>query len=334
MSRKKMTAAVAAAALIALTGCGANASANNAASGDDFPKKGKSIDIVVAFSSGGAVDTAARLIQPVLEKELGTNVEVINKPGAGGQIGYTALTSAKPDGYTIGATGSPSVVVSPLDPARGAKYTRASFQPLGRQVIDPTVIAVQPDSPYQTLKDLLDAEKATPKSLTASTTGIQTGEHFALAQIQEATGSEFAPVHFSEGASQATTAFLGKHVDVLVANVSDVNDLAKQGKARVLGVMSSERAPSLPDVATFKESGYDLVAGTARGYSAPAGLPDAVAKKLEAALEKAIEDPSVVQKMKDLGLETSYLSGGDYEKFWAGQEGDFKKALPLVQKKD
>jgi tripartite-type tricarboxylate transporter receptor subunit TctC len=113
-----------------------------------------------------------------------------------------------------------------------------------------------------------------------------------------------------------------------------VNDLAKQGKARVLGVMSSERAPSLPDVATFKESGYDLVAGTARGYSAPAGLPDAVAKKLEAALEKAIEDPSVVQKMKDLGLETSYLSGGDYEKFWAGQEGDFKKALPLVQKKD
>lgn len=333
MSRKKIIAAFAAASLIALTGCGANAGASNSAAGaNDFPKKGKSIDLIVAFSSGGAVDTAARLIQPVLEKELGTNVEVVNKPGAGGQIGYTALTSAKPDGYTIGATGSPSVVVSPLDPARGAKYTRESFQPLGRQVIDPTVIAVQPDSPYQTLKDLLEAVKAKPKSLTASTTGIQTGEHFALAQIQQATGSEFAPVHFSEGASQATTAFLGKHVDVLVANVSDANDLTKQGKARVLGVMSAERAPSLPDVPTFKESGYDLTAGTARGYSAPAGLPEAVAKKLEAALEKAIEDPAVVQKMKDLGLETSYLNGADYQKFWTGQEDDFKKALPLVQK--
>ena len=293
MSRKKITAAFAAAALITLTGCGANASANNAASGDDFPKKGKSIDLIVAFSSGGAVDTAARLVQPILEKELGTNVEVINKPGAGGQIGYTALTSAKPDGYTIGATGSPSVVVSPLDPARGAKYTRASFQPLGRQVIDPTVIAVQPDSPFKTLKELLDAAKANPKSLTASTTGLQTGEHFALAQIQETTGSEFAPVHFSEGASQATTAFLGKHVDVLVANVSDVTDLTKQGKARVLGVMTAERAPSLPDAPTFKESGYDLTAGTVRGYSAPAGLPDGVAKKLEAAMQKAIEDPTV-----------------------------------------
>ena len=232
------------------------------------------------------MDTAARLVQPILEKELGTNVEVINKPGAGGQIGYTALTSAKPDGYTIGATGSPSVVVSPLDPARGAKYTRASFQPLGRQVIDPAVIAVQPDSPYKTLKELLDAAKANPKSMTASTTGLQTGEHFALAQIQETTGSEFAPVHFSEGASQATTAFLGKHVDVLVANVSDVTDLTKQGKARVLGIMTAERSPSLPDVPTFKESGYEVEAGTVRGYSAPAGLPDAVAKKLEAALAK------------------------------------------------
>ena len=332
-TRSRTAAALAAASLIALTGCGANAGATNAAGGD-FPKKGKTIDLVVAFSSGGAVDTAARLIQPILEKELGTNVEVINKPGAGGQIGYTQLTSAAPDGYTIGATGSPSVVVSPLDPSRGAKYTRDSFQPLGRQVIDPTVIAVQPDSPYQTLKDLLDAAKANPKSMTASTTGLQTGEHFAMAQIQESTGSEFAPVHFSEGASQATTAFLGKHVDILVANVSDVVDLTKQGKARVLGVMTSERAPALPDVPTFKESGYDLEAGTTRGYSAPAGLPDEVAKKLEAAIQKAIEDPAVVQKMQDLGLQTSYLSGEDYKQYWAGQEEDFKKVLPLVQKTD
>ena len=333
-ARSRIAAALAAASLIALTGCGANAGATNASAGGDFPKKGKTIDLVVAFSSGGAVDTAARLIQPILEKELGTNVEVINKPGAGGQIGYTQLTSAAPDGYTIGATGSPSVVVSPLDPARGAKYTRDSFQPLGRQVIDPAVIAVQPDSPYQTLKDLLDAANANPKSLTASTTGLQTGEHFAMAQIQEVTGAEFQPVHFSEGASQATTAFLGKHVDILVANISDVTDLTKQGKARVLGVMTSERSPALPDVPTFKEAGYDVEAGTARGYSAPAGLPADVAKKLEGAIKTAIEDPSVVQKMKDLGLQTSYLSGADYQTFWAGQEEDFKKVLPMVQKKD
>jgi tripartite-type tricarboxylate transporter receptor subunit TctC len=98
--------------------------------------------------------------------------------------------------------------------------------------------------------------------------------------------------------------------------------------------MSTERAPSLPDIPTFKESGYEVEASTARGFSAPAGLPDAVAKKLEAAIKTAIEDPTVVQKMEELGLQTSYLSGADYEQYWAGQETAFKKVLPLVQKKD
>lgn len=329
MNKKLSAAVLTIAATLALTGC-ADAAGNTGA-GNDFPQRGKSIDLVVAFASGGAVDTAARLVQPILEEELGTNVEVINKPGAGGQIGYTELTSSKPDGYTIGATGSPSVVVSPLDESRGATYTRESFQPLGRQVIDPAVIAVQPDSPYKTLAELLEAAKADPKAMTASTTGLQGGEHFALAQIEEATGAAFAPVHFSEGASQATTAFLGKHVDVLVANVSDVTDLVKQGKTRVLGVMTTERAPSLPDVPTFEEEGFDVEAGTVRGYSAPAGLPEDVAEKLEAALKKAIEDPEVVQKMEDLGLQTDYLSAQDYTDFWAQQEADFKEVLPLVQ---
>jgi len=196
------------------------------------------------------------------------------------------------------------------------------------------VIAVQPDSPYQTLKELIEAAKVNPKSMTASTTGLQTGEHFALAQIQEATGAEFAPVHFAEGDAAATAAFLGKHVNVLVGDVSGATDLIKQGKARVLGVMSSERAPSLPDVPTFKESGFEVEASTARGFSAPAGLPDAVAKKLEAAIKKAIEAPTVVQKMEELGLQTSYLSGADYEQYWGGQEAAYKKVMPLVQKKD
>lgn len=330
MKRILAATSVAALTLMAATACGAETSSSAA---EDFPRQGKSIEMIVSFAPGGAVDTAARLVQPVLEKELGTNVEVVNKPGAGGQIGYTALTSAKADGYTIGATGSPSVVVTPLDPARGATFTREDFQPLGRQVIDPAVVAVQPDSPYQNLDDLLKAAKGKPDTITATTTGQQGGEHFAIAQVKEATGAALSPVHFSEGASQATTAFLGKHVEVLVANVSDVTDLVKQGKAKVLGVMDSERAEALPDVPTFEESGYDVVAATARGYSAPAGLPEPVARELEAALKTAIEDPTVVAKMEDLGLSTSYQSAADYEKFWTQQETDYKTVLPLVQAK-
>ncbi|MFL4473940.1 tripartite tricarboxylate transporter substrate binding protein [Paeniglutamicibacter sp. MACA_103] len=332
MKRILATTSLAALLLAAVTGCGTGA-AGTTSSGEDFPRKGKSVELIVAFASGGAVDTAARLIQPVLERELGTNVEVVNKPGAGGQIGYTAITNATPDGYTIGATGSPSVVVSPLDPSRGASYTRTDFQPLGRHVIDPAVVAVQPDSPYNTLEELLNAAKEKPDTITATTTGQQGGEHFAVAQIKETAGASFSPVHFSEGASQATTAFLGRHVEVLAANVSDVTDLVKQGKAKVLGVMDTERSAALPEVPTFTESGYDIVSATARGYSAPAGLPEAVATKLEAALETAINDPEVVAKMENLGLTTSYQSASEYEEFWAGQEADYKAVLSLVQAK-
>jgi tripartite-type tricarboxylate transporter receptor subunit TctC len=140
--RIRIAATFAVIASLALAACGRPAEEGGSAAGDQWPRK--PIELIVAFSPGGAVDTAARLVAPVLEQELGTNVEVVNRPGAGGQIGYTELTSAEPDGYTIGATGSPSVVVSPLDPARGAKYTRDSFRPLGLQVVDPAIIAVAP----------------------------------------------------------------------------------------------------------------------------------------------------------------------------------------------
>jgi tripartite-type tricarboxylate transporter receptor subunit TctC len=327
--------AVAAALGITLTSaaCSSNGSASAADEARSWPRKGKPISLIVAFAPGGAVDTAARLVAPVLEKEIGTNVEVVNKPGAGGQIGYTALTSAKPDGYTIGATGSPSVVVYPLDKSRGAKYTRQSFQPLGMQVIDPALIGVAADSPYNSVQDLIAAAKSTPNKITASTTGIQTGEHFAAADIEQKTGAKFALVHFSEGAAQATAAFLGGHVQVYIGNVSDVTDLVKQKKIKLLGVLGEQRSTFLPDAPTLKEQGVDVVAATARGYSAPAGLPAAVATKLAAALRKAIEDPAVAAKMKDLGLQTNYLSAADYTAFWGKQEETVKSALPLVVKK-
>ncbi|MEU7830021.1 tripartite tricarboxylate transporter substrate binding protein [Nonomuraea sp. NPDC049129] len=321
-------AVMAVAVTTALAACGAQQAGGAPGA---WPRKGKPITLIVSFAPGAAVDAAARVVAPMLEKELGTNVEVLNRPGAGGQIGYTALSKAKADGYTIGATGSPSIVVSPLDPSRGATYTRQSFQPLGMQVLDPMLVGVDPSSPYKTLKDLIEAVKAKPKSITVTTTGVQTGEHFALADIQQKTGAQFAPVHFSEGAASAIAAFLGKHVGAYVGNVSDVKPLVAQGKIKVLGVMSGQRSPFLPDVPTFAEQGYQIEQATARGYAAPAGVPAEVRTKIEAALKKAIEDPAVVAKMKDLGLGTVYKSGQEYATYWTEQETTIKQTLPLVR---
>lgn len=118
----------------------------------NFPQKGKTIQILVGFAAGGSSDVGARILASGLEKELGIPVLVVNKPGASGQIAYTTLTQAKPDDYTIGNTNFPSAVVTYLDSARKATYSRKNFEPLTLHVIDPGLIAVKKDSPFKTLK--------------------------------------------------------------------------------------------------------------------------------------------------------------------------------------
>jgi len=333
---KRRTLPVLAAAGLLATGLTSCANAVGGGSDDaaaDWPRKGKPITLVVAFDAGGPADAAARQIAPVLEKKLGTTIEVENKTGAGGQVGYTAIANARPDGYTFGGTGSPSVVTAPLDPSRGAKFTRTSFRPLANQVIDPQVVAVRPGSPIKSIKDFIDEGKKHPGKLRVTTTGVQTGEHFALVDLQKKTGAKYGIVHFSEGSAQAMTAFLGKHVDVYVGSVSDLVSQAKQGDLVPIGVMDDKRSPFLPKVPTFKEAGIDITHTTIRGYSAPAGVPDAIAQKMEKALAEVIQDPAVVKKIKALGIEPRYMSGKDYAAYWKNQETTYKKLLPLTKEK-
>ncbi|MGW7682291.1 tripartite tricarboxylate transporter substrate-binding protein [Kribbella sp. NPDC054772] len=128
-------------------------------------------------------------------------------------------------------------------------------------------------------------------------------------------------------------AFLGGHVQVYLGSASDVTDIVKQKKIKMLGVMADERSTFLPDVPTFKEQGVDVKSATARGYSAPAGLPADVKAKLEAAFAKAIQDAEVRDRMTKLGLQTHYLDAAAYEQFWGEQETTIKGVLPLVIKK-
>lgn len=333
--KRRSLPALAMAGLLA-TGLSSCAKAVGGGSDDaaaDWPRKGKPITIIVAFSPGGPADSAARLIAPALEKKLGTTVEVENKSGAGGQVGYTALANAKPDGYTFGATGSPSVVVTPLDPSRGAKFKRTSFRPLANQVIDPQVIAVRPDSPIKSIKDFVDEGKKHPGKLRVTTTGVQTGEHFAIVDLQKKTGAKYGIVHFSEGSAQAMTAFLGKHVDVYLGSASDLISQAKQGDLVPIGVMDTKRSPFLPKVPTFAEQGIDITHTTIRGYSAPAGVPDAIAQKLEKALAEVLQDPQIIKRIKALGIEPRFMSGKDYAAYWANQEKTYKGLIPLTKEK-
>ena len=294
----------------------------------NFPAKNKAITLIVGFSAGGSSDAGARILAGGMEKVLGTKVEVLNKPGASGQIAYTMLSQAKPDGYTFGLASLPGIMVSIMDPDRKAAYKKDDFQPIGLQVLDAGVLAVKADSPYKTAKDLIDDAKAHPKKITVSTTGLQTGDHLAVLQLQQYTGTQYAMVHF-DGAGTAMTALLGKKVDVYSGNIGDVLSQLKSGDIRVLGVMDAEESPFLPGVKTFEAQGIPLLGGSWRGYLAPAGTPKEIVEKLSAAMKTALETEEVKAAMAKLGLQIRYLDVKGYTKVWDNYGTMVKDLIPL-----
>jgi tripartite-type tricarboxylate transporter receptor subunit TctC len=317
--------------LAVLTGVGLVLAVSAPAWAASFPQKGKSIQMLVGFAAGGSTDVGARILAGGLEKELGTSVVVVNKPGASSQLAYTALSQSKPDGYTIGNTNFPSAVVSYLDPARKATYTRKSFELLALHVIDPGLFAVKADSPFKTLKDLVEAARANPKKIRISTTGVQSDEAFAILQFQKMSGAQFAMVHFSQGGAAAMIPFLGGKIEVYCGNVGDLLAQFKSGEVRILGIMDDEQSPFYPGVKTFEEQGYKLYDSSSRGFAAPAGTPKEVVDILSGAIKKVVATEEHKKRMADMGLTLRYMDSAQYAKYWNEYEAKIKELLPLTK---
>ena len=299
------------------------------ASAAEYPQKDKAIQLMVHWSAGGSSDTGARLMASGMEKEIGTSVLVVNKPGAGGQIGYTALSQAKPDGYTIGSTNFPSAISSYLDPGRKATYNRQSFELLALHVVDPGIIAVKADSPYKTLQDVINAAKAAPKKLRVNTTGIQTDEHFATLWLEQLTGAQLARVHL-KGSAPSVTAVLGGKIEVYCGNVGDPQ--VRGSEFRVLGVLDYERSPFFPNVKTFEEQGYKIYFGSSRGFAAPAGTPKEIVNILSKAMGNVTKTEDHKQKMLNMGLTLRYMDPAGYKKYWDEFEAKLRELMPLIHK--
>jgi len=316
-------AAGAAVTLALAAGC-----AQTGTTGDDSDYPTKPIELLVGYDAGGPTDVGARLLAEELEKKLDATITVVNRPGASSQIAYTALTKAEPDGYTMGAVTFPSAIITVIDETRGADYDRDSFDPIALNVVDPTAVAVAADSDIDTPQDLIDAAK--DGSLRAATTGVASNEHFALARLEEETGADIAPVHFADGATAAATAFLGDNVEVLLANVSDMETLVTEKNAKIIGVMAAERSPFLPDVPTFEESGADVEISSSRGLAFPAGTPDEITTKVSDAVGEILQDEAFRKRMEDQGLAPEYMGAEDYDEYWGETTELFTELLPLV----
>jgi len=286
----------------------------------------KPIQLVVPFNAGAGSDVSTRVLTPGLEKELGVPIEVVNKTGAGSQVGITEFARSKPDGTTIAMTNIPTTISLYLDKDRQAVFGRKDFLTVAAPVLDPGVIVVGKDSPYKTLKDVVDAAKAKPSTIKGTTTGILSAPHIELLRLEAATGAKFAAVHF-DGAAPATTALLGGHVDVQPAFIGDVLPQIKSGQVRALAVVDSQRSQYLPDVPTAKEQGVDLTFSNVRGYALPAGTQTDIVSTVEAAFKKVTSDPAVKAKQDEMGLTQKFLGAAEFAQVWDQME---KEIAPLI----
>jgi tripartite-type tricarboxylate transporter receptor subunit TctC len=301
-----------------------------AAGPTDFPVKGKSITLIVPYTAGGNTDIGARVLAAALEKEIGISVQVLNKPGASGQIGFTELARAKPDGYTLGYTILPPVITSYLDPSRQAIYTKRNFQPVAIQWIIPCVVFVEANSPYKTLKDLIDAARANPEKIKGGTTGLQSFPHIANIRLQKEANMKFAVVHFDGGVPEMT-ALLGGHIDVAFNGLPEVLAGFKGGKVRALGVMDKQESKYLPGVKTVESLGYKIYSYAVGTICLPAGTPKVIVDYLSDAIKRAMGTEDHMKKMDEFGFDVRTINPDQIDAMWAGIEAETKEVMHLFR---
>ena len=308
----------------ALTVAALLATSGGIALADDFPSR--PVQLMVAYPPGGSTDVGARIVASIAEKILGKPVVVLNKGGAGGQVGWTDMARQKPDGYFIGYINLPATNTVVLDPERKAIFGVDAFVPIINQVLDPGVVWVRADSPYKTLKDLVEAAKKAPNTIRTATTGILSDDHLAILMLEEAApGAIFRIVHLAGGADQLKE-IMGGHVDVAFDNVGSIAPRVRSGELRALAVMDHQRSKFIPDVPTMKEVGYPtVISSSTRGIAGPKGIPQPVLKKLEEVLRKAMEDPEHVQKMESAGLAIKIMVGEEYARYYRETHAQAKK---------
>lgn len=258
------------------------------------------ITMICPFPAGGAMDAVARQLAENLKPHLPKPVAVTNRPGAAGTIGTAETVRARPDGYTIGISGSGVLTVQPHRTALPYKGPD-DYAPIVKTVNLPILIAVRSESPHKTMRDLLAAAKAKPGEIRMGSPGIGTILHLNLEALKLATGVEITHVPFA-GSAESVPAMLGGHTEAVAAHPSEVLGHVQAGKARVLLVFEPQRNPLYPEAPTAKELGHDITDSVYYLLIAPKNTPAEVIKTLNAAVIKAMAEPTFAAFAKNNGF--------------------------------
>jgi len=266
--------------------------------GVEYPVK--PINYILPFDPGGESDITARIQQQPLEKVLGQSIIVQYKPGGGGALGWQELvTSTDPDGYNIMGSNLPHIILQPLV-RDDAGYETNELVPIYYFQATSNILAVSKDSEIDSVDEFVEYAKANPGAVTLSGSGSYTANHLGALIFNDVAGINTTYIP-ETGSGGAVPQLLGGHVTGLMTyttmGINHSEDL------KVLAVAAEERNPSLPDVPTFKELGYDYVEGAYRGISGPPGLPQEIIDTLAAAFKEINSDPEYIEQMQEMGFE-------------------------------
>ncbi|QNK70785.1 Bug family tripartite tricarboxylate transporter substrate binding protein [Variovorax sp. PAMC26660] len=279
----------------------------------------KPIRMVVPYAAGGGADNTARIVAQQMSMALGQQIIIDNKPGAGGVIGADNVAKAPGDGYTVLYDASafsvnPSLRKLPFDAAK-------DFIPVSLVATAPQILVVPATAPYRTVAQFLDFARKNPGKLSFASAGGGTGSHLAGEALNEQAKINLMHVPYKGGAP-ALTDVMGEQVSAYFGNAASTLGYVQSGKLRALAVSSARRVPALPDTPTLAESGlpgYNVVEWN--GVFLPKGTPPDIVQKLGKAVQAAVDEPKVRQKLLQLGLEPAGTTPEAFSKFVREETG-------------
>jgi tripartite-type tricarboxylate transporter receptor subunit TctC len=293
------------------------------------------ITLICPWGAGGGTDATARIIGALLEKDLGQPVNVVNRTGGNGVVGHSAIATGTPDGYTIGIL---TVEIAMLHHAGLTELTPASYRPLGLMNNDPPGVQVNASSPYQDIKALAEAIKASaPGKMKASGTGQGGIWHLALIGWLQAMGLKSDHVRWvpSNGAAPAMQDLAAGGIDIVTCSVPEARAMLDAGRAKSLAIMAPQRNPQFAQVPTLNETlGLHYSTGAWRGIAGPKGLPDDMAATLTAALDRVFKSKEFVDFMAARGFGTLWADAAGFASYMAESDkamGESMRAAGLAK---
>lgn len=295
----------------------------------DYPEK--PITIIVPWAAGGGTDATARTIASALEKQLGENVNVVNRTGGSGVVGHTAVAMAKPDGYTLGlVTGE----INMMHWQGLTQLTYSDYTPIAQINYDYAGIQVAADGPFDSIEGLVNTVRDEPKgTYNASGTGQGGVWHLAFAGFLMDQGLEPDRVTWipSQGAAPAMTELAAGGIDIVPSSVPEGRSMIEAGKAKSLGIMAPERLDSFPDVPTLQQSlDSDYQVGEWRGIAGPKGMDPEIVATLETALKAAYNSDTYQGFMAKQGFGTEWRNAEDFGQLMADMDERFGKIVKSV----